>query len=72
MKDIREINGSRGVNRTETEAGNFVRGTSLDLSDKRDVIHLELSESWCGMYIRGCTNYKVSCTFFYPLKFRDQ
>ena len=25
-----EINGSRGVNRTETEAGNCVRDTSLD------------------------------------------
>ena len=30
MKDIREISGSRGVNGTETEAGNFVRDTSLD------------------------------------------
>ena len=29
MKYIREISGSRGVNRTETEAGNFVRDTSL-------------------------------------------
>ena len=30
MKDIREISGSRGVNVSETEAGSFVRDTSLD------------------------------------------
>ena len=30
MKNIREISGSRGVNRTGIEAGNFVRDTSLD------------------------------------------
>ena len=29
MKDIREISGSRGVNGTETEAGNFARYMSL-------------------------------------------
>ena len=30
MKDIRETNRNRGVNGTETEAGNFVQDTSLD------------------------------------------
>ena len=64
MKDIREISGSRGVNRTETEAGNFVRDTNLE--------PVEPSEYWRGMYIRGCTKYKTSCTVLYPLKFRDR
>ena len=58
MKDIREISGSRGVNRTETEAGNFVRDTSLDRQP------VELSEYLCGMCTRGSTNYKTraKCT----------
>ena len=30
MKDVREISGSRSDNGTETEAGNFVRGTRLN------------------------------------------
>ena len=29
-QDIREISGSGGIDGTETEAGNFVRDTSLD------------------------------------------
>ena len=66
MKDIREISGSRGVNRTETEAGNFVRDTILDRQP------VELSEYWCGKYIQGCTNYKTGCTVLYPIKFRER
>ena len=30
LKNIRKRSGSRGVNRTGIEAGNFVRDTSLD------------------------------------------
>ena len=32
---------------------------------------MELSEYWCGMYIRGFTNDKTGCTVSWSLKIRD-
>ena len=69
-EDVEQENRDEGYQRdkrkqrTETEAGNFVRDTNLE--------PVEPSEYWRGMYIRGCTNYKTTCTVWYPLKFRDR
>ena len=54
LKVIREISGRRGVNGTETEAIVY---------EIRAEYPAELSECWCGMYIRECTNYKRVAQF---------
>ena len=60
---LSDRNMSREIN--ETEASNSVGDTNFDRYP------VELSEYWCGMYIRGFTNDKASCTCSGSLKTRD-
>ena len=61
---LSDRNLSREIN--ETEASNSVGDTNFDRYP------VELSEYWCGMYIRGFTNGKAGCTVSWSLKIRDE